>query len=82
MERTRNFKQKGNNGNNKVLKLKNTFYGRRNSRHSFQKHTDAKLEVCVLSQSKLDPLLFVGDKVICIVYVDDLIYGKIRLGYS
>jgi hypothetical protein len=33
-----------------------------------------KLETCGLEQSKFDPCLFVGKKVICVVYVDDLIF--------
>ncbi len=30
--------------------------------------------ICVMVQSKLDPCLFVGEKVICISYVDDFIF--------
>jgi hypothetical protein len=33
-----------------------------------------KLKDCGLKQSKFDPCLFVGSKVICIVYVDDIIF--------
>ena len=33
-----------------------------------------KLKTCGLEQSKFDPCLFVGTKVICVVYVDDLIF--------
>ena len=32
-----------------------------------------KLEVCGMKQSKLDPCLFVGDKVMVVLYVDDLL---------
>ena len=32
------------------------------------------LKACGLEQSKFDPCLFVGTKVICIVYVDDIIF--------
>ncbi len=33
-----------------------------------------KLETCGLEQSKCDPYLFVGTQVICVVYIDDLIF--------
>jgi hypothetical protein len=33
-----------------------------------------KLETCGLEQSKFDPCLIVGTKVICFVYIDDLIF--------
>ena len=33
-----------------------------------------KRETCGLEQSKFDPCLFVGEKVICVVYVDNLIF--------
>jgi hypothetical protein len=33
-----------------------------------------KHEACGLEHSKFDPCLFVGTKVICIVYVDDIIF--------
>jgi hypothetical protein len=32
------------------------------------------MAICGMVQSKLDPCLFVGEKVICISYVDDLIF--------
>ena len=32
------------------------------------------LEACALAQSRFDPCLFVESKVICIVYVDDIIF--------
>ena len=33
-----------------------------------------KLKTCGLEQSKFDPCLFIRTKVICVVYVDDLIF--------
>ena len=33
-----------------------------------------KMEMCGLPQSQLDPCLFIGEKVICICYVDDLLF--------
>ena len=41
---------------------------------SFLEINYKKLETCGLEQSKFDPCLFVGTKVICVVYVDDLIF--------
>ena len=32
------------------------------------------MELCGMEQSKFDPCLFVGDRVICICYVDDLLF--------
>ncbi len=40
----------------------------------FWKYITKKLEACGLEQSKFDPCLFVGTQVICVVYVDDLIF--------
>jgi hypothetical protein len=33
-----------------------------------------KMAICGMVQSKLDPCLFIGEKVICITYVDDLMF--------
>ena len=67
------FSQYSKNGIRKILKLKKTLYGLRQSPRAFWKYITEKLETCGLEQSKFDPCLFVGDKVICVVYVDDLI---------
>ena len=32
------------------------------------------MEACGMKVSKLDPCLFVGDKVLCISYVDDILF--------
>ena len=61
-------------GTRKVLKLNKTLYGLRQSPRAFWKYITKKLETCGLAQSKFDPCLFVGSKVICIVYVDDIIF--------
>ena len=58
----------------KVLKLKKTLYGLRQSPRAFWKYLVARMEMCGMKQSKLDPCLFVGTKVIAISYVDDLIF--------
>ena len=54
--------------------LKKTLYGIRHSPRSFWKFLTEKLTSSGMLQSNIDPCLFIGDKVICIVYVDDLIF--------
>ena len=40
----------------------------------FEKYITKKLESCGLKQSKFDPCLFIGPDVMCVVYVDNLIF--------
>lgn len=68
------FTQVGKDGKDRVLSLRKTLYGLRQSPRAFWKYLTEKLELCDLKQSKLDPCLFVGETVMCIVYVDDLIF--------
>jgi hypothetical protein len=68
------FNSKSKNGKRQVLKLNKTLYGLRQSPRAFWKYITEKLEQCGLKQSKFDPCLFVGPDVMCIVYVDDLIF--------
>jgi hypothetical protein len=68
------FSQYLKDGTKKCLKLKKTLYGFRQSPRVFWKYITKKLETCGLEQPKFDPCLFVGTKVICVVYVDDLIF--------
>jgi len=68
------FKQYDKHGQPKVLNLKRALYGLRQSPRAFWINLTEKLERCGLEQSKLDPCLFIGAKVICIVYVDDLLF--------
>ena len=68
------FAQYSKDGTKKCLKLKKTLYGLWQSPRAFWKYITKKLETCGLEQSKFDPCLFVGTKVICVVYVDDLIF--------
>ncbi len=58
----------------KVLKLKKILYGLRQSPCAFWKYPVEKMAICGMVQSKLDPCLFAGEKVICIFFVDDLIF--------
>jgi hypothetical protein len=68
------FSQYATDGTKKVLKLNKTLYGLRQSPRAFWKYITKKLEACTLAQSRFDPCLFVGTRVICIVYVDDIIF--------
>ena len=61
----------------KVLKLKKTLYGLRQSPRAFWLYLTEKMNLCGMEQSTLDPCLFIGEKVICIGYVDDLIFWAI-----
>jgi hypothetical protein len=70
----RGFRQKGKNGKHKVLKLNKTLYGLRQSPRLFWKYMVHKMEMCGTQKSKLDPCLFIGEQVIAIMYVDDLIF--------
>ena len=74
VEMPRGFRQKGKNGKHKVLKLNKTLYGLRQSPRLFWKYMVQKMEMCGMQQSKLDPCLFIGERVIAIMYVDDLIF--------
>jgi hypothetical protein len=58
----------------KVLKLKKTLYGLHQSHRAFWKYLVEKMAICGMVQSNLYPCLFVGEEVICISYVDDLIF--------
>ncbi len=68
------FNAKSKNGKHQILKLNKTLYGLRQSPRAFWKYITKKLESCGLKQSRFDPCLFIGPDVMCIVYVDDLIF--------
>ena len=58
-----------------VLKLKKSIYGLKQSPRNFFLHLKGKLEEAGLqSNPEVDPCLFVSDKVICLVYVDDTLF--------
>ena len=67
------FKQYGKGGRAKVLKLKRTLYGLKQSPRAFWKYMVEKLEACDMKQSELDPCLFIGPTVIAVMYVDDML---------
>jgi hypothetical protein len=67
------FSQHSKDGTTKVLNLKKTLYGLQQSPQAFWKYITEKLVACGLEQSKFDPCLSIGTKVICVVYVDNII---------
>jgi hypothetical protein len=70
IEMPRGFSQPG-----KVLKLKRSLYGLRQSPRNFFQHLKSKLEsVGFVSNEAVDPCLFISDRVICLVYVDDTLF--------
>ena len=73
VEMPRGFSKPG-----KVLKLKKALYGLRSSPRSFYLYLRDILEEGGLKcQEDVDPCLFISDKVICLLYVDDtLLYAK------
>mmetsp|Transcript_907 Transcript_907/g.1791 ORF Transcript_907/g.1791 Transcript_907/m.1791 type:complete len:157 (+) Transcript_907:643-1113(+) len=66
----RGFAKEGN-----VLQLKKSLYGLRQSPKNFFNFISSKLENAGFeSMVKVDPCLFISDKVICLVYVDDTLF--------
>ena len=51
-------------------------YGLRKSPRAFWKYMVEKMELCGVPQSEFDLCLFVGEKVMRICYVDDLIFWE------
>jgi hypothetical protein len=68
------FSQHSKDGTRKVLKLKKTCHGLCLSPRAFWNYITEKLKACGLEQSKFYSCLFVGIKVICIVYVDNIFF--------
>ena len=57
-----------------VLKLHIYLDGQCNVLHNFFEHLKGKLKQCGYKQSPNDPCLFMTNKVICVVYVDDCLF--------
>jgi hypothetical protein len=66
MEMPRGFAEPG-----KVLKLKRSLYGLKQAPRDFFQHLKSKQEKVGFEQSDADQCLFISDKVICLVNVDD-----------
>ena len=70
VEQPRGFQEPG-----KVLKLNRCLYGLKQSPRNFYKHLRGKLEETGFQcQEEVDPCLFISDKCICLVYVDDTLF--------
>jgi hypothetical protein len=65
----------------KVLKLKKTLYGLRQSPRAFWKYLTNAMEAVGMKVSKLDPCLFVGDKVMAVAFVDDILFWSTDEAY-
>ena len=63
------FRQQG-----KVLKLKKTLYGLRQSPRSFWKYLTKAMVGCDMEVSKMDPCLFIGERVVAVAFVDDILF--------
>jgi hypothetical protein len=59
---------------NKVLKLKKSLYGLKQSPHNFFLHLKDNLESVGFEQSILDRCLSISNKRVCLVYVDDTLF--------
>jgi hypothetical protein len=66
VEMPRGFAQQG-----KVLKLKKSLYGLKQSPRNHFNNLSAKLKALGFQSCDADPCLFVSDRCICLVYVDD-----------
>jgi hypothetical protein len=76
LELPKGFKQPG-----KVLRLKKSIYGLRQSPRNWFLHLKDKFAKVGFKQSEYDACLFVSDKVIYIVYVDDTLFFSPRQEY-
>jgi hypothetical protein len=65
----------------KVLKLKNNLYGLKQAPRNFFQHLKGNLEKVGFTSSDTDPCLFISDKAICSVYVDDTLLYSPRKEY-
>ena len=76
VEMSRGFSEPG-----KVLKLKRSLYGLKQAPRNFFQHLKGKLEKIGFVSSNSDPCLFISDRVICAVYVDDTLLFSPRAEY-
>ena len=67
---------KGKNDRKKVLKLKKTLYGLCQIPRAFWNYITSKTEICGMEQSKMDLWIFIGEKVMAIIYVNDICFGQ------
>ena len=72
---------KGFSEHGKVLILTKSLYGLKQAPRNFFQHLEDKLEKIGFVSSDSDPCLFISDKVICVVYVDDTLLLSPRPQY-
>jgi len=65
----RGFEEEG-----KVLKLQRSPYGLHQSPRNFFEHLKEDLIKVGFKHSEVDPCLFISEKVICLVYIDDTLF--------
>lgn len=70
------FRKKG-----KVLKLKKTLYGLRQSPRAFWKYLTKAMRNCGMVVSNSDPCLFVSHKVLAVAFVDDILFWASDVAY-
>ncbi len=70
------FRQKGN-----VLKFKKTLYGLRQSPRAFWKYLTEAMVAVGMQVSRLDPCLFVSDRVTAVAFVDDILFWSVDEAY-
>ena len=70
------FRKKG-----KVLSLKKTLYGPRQSPREFWKYLTKAMGACDMKPSNFDPCLFIGDRVIAVAFVDDMLFWSTDEAY-
>ena len=58
----------------KVLKLNKTLYGLRQSPRMFWKYLSKAMNDVGMKTSQFDPCMFVGDRVIAVAFVDDILF--------
>ena len=72
------FEVKGKNGRTKVLKLFKTLYGLRQIPRAFWKYMTPKMESCGMVQPNIDPCLFIGKKLMSIIYVKNILFWSVN----
>ena len=70
------FRQKG-----KVLRLKKTLYGLRQSPRAFWEYLTKAMKNVGMTVSKLDPCLFIGNRVMAVAFVDDILFWSTDEAY-
>ena len=58
----------------KVLSLKKTLYGLRQSPRMFWKYLTKAMGACGMQPSQFDPCLFIGERVVAVAFVDDILF--------